>query len=82
MLGEGSGWVKNARASPEATIRHGRPRSVRLVELPPAERAPVIREHVRFASSGRRHFPVQPGALLSECEAIADRCPVFRIDPL
>ncbi|MBC7559476.1 MAG: hypothetical protein H7270_08990 [Dermatophilaceae bacterium] len=52
------------------------------MELPPAERAPVIREYVRFASSGRRHFPVQPGALLSEYEAIADRCPVFRIDPL
>jgi deazaflavin-dependent oxidoreductase (nitroreductase family) len=81
MLGEGSGWVKNARANPDATIRHGRQRSVRLVEVPPAERAPVIRENVRIASSGRRHFPVQPGALLSEFEAIADRYPVFRIEP-
>jgi hypothetical protein len=30
----------------------------------------------RVASSGRRHFPVAPGAPLSEFEAIADRYPV------
>ena len=81
MLGERSGWVKNARANPEAVIRHGRRRSVRLVEIPAAERAPVIKEYVRIASSGRRHFPVAPGAPLAEFGAIADRYPVFRIDP-
>jgi deazaflavin-dependent oxidoreductase (nitroreductase family) len=79
MLGERSGWVKNARANPEAVIRHGRRRRVRLVEVPASERAPVIKEYVRVASSGRRHFPVAPGAPLSEFEAIADRYPVFRI---
>jgi len=81
MLGEGSGWVKNVRANPEAQIRHGRQRNVRLVEVPPADRAPVLKEYVRIASSGRLHFPVEPDAPICEFEAIADRYPVFRIDP-
>ena len=81
MLGEGSSWVKNARANPDAQIRHGRVRDVRLVEVPAAERAPVIKEYVRIASSGRLHVPVEPDAPLPEFEAIADRYPVFRIDP-
>ena len=81
MLGNNSSWVRNARANPEAEVRHGRRRSVRLVEIPASQRAPVIREYVRIARSGRRHFPVALGAPLSEFDAIADRYPVFRIDP-
>jgi deazaflavin-dependent oxidoreductase (nitroreductase family) len=81
MLGNESAWVRNARANPDAVIRHGRKRHVRLVEVPALERAPVLKEYVRIASSGRKHFPVSPGALLSEFEAIAEHYPVFRIDP-
>ena len=81
MLGEASGWVKNARANPNAIIRHGRQEHVRLVEIPAAERAPVLQEYVRVAISGRRHFPVAPGAPLAEFDAIAEHYPVFRIDP-
>jgi hypothetical protein len=65
----------------DAVIRHGRRRSVRLVEIPASQRAPVLKEYVRIARSGRRHFPVAPSAPLSEFDAIADRYPVFRIDP-
>ena len=68
-------------ANPDAVIRHGRRRSVRLVEIPASQRAPVLKKYVRIARSGRRHFPVAPGAPLSEFDAIADRYPVFRIDP-
>jgi len=81
MLGKASAWVKNARANPDAVIRHGRKQLVRLVEIPASERAPVIKEYVRIATSGRTHFPVAPGAPLSEFEAIAEHYPVFRIDP-
>lgn len=81
MLGNNSGWVKNARVTPQAVIRHGRQRSVRLVEIPASERAPVLKEYVRIANSGRLHFPVAPGAPLSAFELIADRYPVFRVDP-
>ena len=83
MLGPGSEWVRNVVAADgEAILRHGRRERVHLVSVPPEERAPVLREYVRIATSGRRHFPVAPGAPLSEFEAIAGRYPVFRIDPL
>lgn len=83
MLGPQSEWVKNVRAAGgEAVIRKGRRRRVHLVELPTQERAPVLREYVRIARSGRRHFPVAPGAPIEQFEAIAGRYPVFRIEPV
>jgi len=36
---------------------------------------------VRIALSGRQHFPLPVGAPLSDFEAIAERYPVYRIDP-
>ena len=81
MLGNDSGWVMSPRANPDAVFRHGRRQSVRLVAVPVSERAPVLTEDVRIALSGRRHFPVAPGAPLSELDAIADRYPVLRVDP-
>ena len=82
MLGPGSDWVKNVEAAQgDAVIRHGRRCRVRLIAVPTDMRAPALREYVRIASSGRRHFPLTVGAPLSEFEAIADRYPVYRIDP-
>jgi F420H(2)-dependent quinone reductase len=82
MLGPGSDWVKNVEAAHgDAVIRQGQRRHVRLVALPPKERAPILREYVRIASSGRHHFPLAVGAPLSDFEAIAERYPVYRIDP-
>jgi deazaflavin-dependent oxidoreductase (nitroreductase family) len=81
MLGEDSAWIRNARANPEAVIRHGKRRNVRLVEIPASERAPVIKEYVRIATSGRTHFPVAKDAPLAEFEAIAGDYPVFRLEP-
>ena len=81
MLGNDSGWVKNVRANSDAVLRHGRRQNVRLVEVAVSERAPVLKEYVRIALSGRKHFPVAPGAPLTEFDAIADRYPVFRVDP-
>jgi deazaflavin-dependent oxidoreductase (nitroreductase family) len=82
MLGPESEWVKNVIAADGmAVLRHGRREHVHLVEVPPSERAPVLREYVRIARSGRQHLPVGPGRPLSEFAAIADRYPVFRIEP-
>jgi hypothetical protein len=54
MLGPGSDWVKNVKAAHgEAIIRQGRRRRVRLVAVPPEQRAPILREYVRIAMSGR-----------------------------
>jgi deazaflavin-dependent oxidoreductase (nitroreductase family) len=81
MLGAGSDWVKNVEAARgEAVIRQGRRRRVHLVAVPAAERAPVLREYVRVASSGRHHFPLDVGAPLSAFAEIAERYPVYRID--
>jgi deazaflavin-dependent oxidoreductase (nitroreductase family) len=83
MLGPGSDWVKNVEAAHgDAVLRQGQPRRVRLVLVPPEQRAPILREYVRIAASGRRHFPLPDGAPLSEFAAIAERYPVYRIDPV
>jgi deazaflavin-dependent oxidoreductase (nitroreductase family) len=82
MLGPGSDWVKNIEAAHgDAVIRQGRRRPVHLVAVPPQQRAPILREYVRIASSGRQHFPLPVGAPLSDFEAIAEHYPVYRIDP-
>ena len=82
MLGPESDWVRNVEAAHgDAVIRRGRRRRVRLIAVPPEQRAPVLREYVRIALSGRQHFPLSVGAPLSDFEAIAERYPVYRIDP-
>jgi deazaflavin-dependent oxidoreductase (nitroreductase family) len=82
MLGPGSDWVKNVEAADGyAVLRQGRRRPVHLVGVPPVERAPILREYVRVATSGRHHLPVAVGAPLSEFGTIAERYPVYRIDP-
>jgi deazaflavin-dependent oxidoreductase (nitroreductase family) len=82
MLGPNSDWVKNVEAAHGgAVIRQGRRRPVHLVAVPPEQRGPILREYVRIASSGRKHFPVAVNAPLSEFQRIAERYPVYRIDP-
>lgn len=82
MLGPESDWVKNIEVTNgDAVIRHGRRRRVHLVSIPVEERAPILREYVRIAISGRQHFPLSVGAPLAEFQAIAARYPVYRIDP-
>jgi deazaflavin-dependent oxidoreductase (nitroreductase family) len=81
ILGSESDWVKNVEASHgDAVIRQGRRRRVHLVAVPPEQRAPILREYVRIATSGRQHFPLPVGAPLSDFEAIAGRYPVYRVD--
>jgi deazaflavin-dependent oxidoreductase (nitroreductase family) len=82
ILGVGADWVKNVEAARGAAVLHqGQRHAVRLASVPVNERAPVLREYVRVAPGGRMHFPVKVGAPLSEFEAIAERHPVYRIDP-
>jgi deazaflavin-dependent oxidoreductase (nitroreductase family) len=84
MLGPQSDWVKNVEAAGGAAILHEgrRQRPVHLVAVPVAERGPIIQEYVRVATSGRTHFPVAVDAPLSKFQAVADRYPVYRIDPV
>jgi hypothetical protein len=72
--------VKNVEAANgDAVIRHGRTRRIRLVAVPPEQRAPIIREYIRIAPGERRHFPLPADAPLSDFQAIAERYPVYRI---
>jgi hypothetical protein len=81
MLGDNSEWVKNVRAAGgEAFIKRGRLNPVKLIELPPQDRARVLKAWCQVATSGRQHLPVPHDAPVSAFEAIAADYPVFRID--
>jgi deazaflavin-dependent oxidoreductase (nitroreductase family) len=80
MLGENANWVANVRAANgEAILRHGRARPVRLVDVPVAERAPILRRYLDVAPGARAHFPVHRRQPLAQFERIAADYPVFRI---
>ncbi len=85
-----SQWLKNVRAAKghAAILSSGR-RSVRLVEIPPSERAPILLGYVQqraFSHSGEESaklfFGLGPKPKLADMEAIADRYVVFRIESL
>jgi hypothetical protein len=80
MLGEGSGWPCNVRAAGgHAVLRHGRREAVRLEEVEPAARPPVIRRYLAVAPGARAHIPVDRHAPVEVFAPIAPRIPVFRI---
>jgi len=82
MLGDGSEWVQNVRAAGgRAFIKRGRSHPVMLTEIPPQERASILKAWCQVATSGRQHLPVSHWAPVSAFEAIAGDYPVFRIDP-
>ena len=81
MLGNGSEWVQNVRAAGgHACLKRGRSHRVMLTEIPPNERAPILKAWCQVATSGRKHLPVPHDAPTSAFEAIAEHYPVFRID--
>ena len=81
MLGANASWVRNVRAAHgEALIRHGGSWNVRLTEVPPAERAPILKRYLDIAPGARPHFPIDRSAPLSRFESIASDHPVFRVD--
>ena len=60
-------------------LRHGRRETVRLEEVDPAMRAPILRRYLALAPGGRAHVPVDRSAPLEEFERIAAQIPVFRV---
>ena len=80
MLGEGSGWARNVRAAGgRAVLRHGRRETVRLEEVEPAARPPVIRRYLAVAPGAWVYIPVGHHAPVEAFAPIAPRIPVFRI---
>ena len=80
MLGQDVNWVANVRASGgRAVLRHGHREVVRLEEVDPDARAPILRRYLELAPGARAHIPVDQRAPLVEFERIASQYPVFRI---
>lgn len=81
MFGTISDWVQNLEAAHgDAVIIHRGSQRVRLVLLPPEERAPILQEYARVASSGRKHSPLPVGLSLTDFAAIAAQYPIYRIE--
>ncbi len=58
MLGQHADWVRNARAAGgQVTLHHGERKAVRLVEVIPEERAPILKAYLRAAPGARPHIP-------------------------
>ena len=90
LAGE-SEWVRNVRAAGGQVVIGRRQRhAARLVELPPQQRAPVIRAYLRrwgrragskaMASEARNYFGVSADASPEEIQGVAEHYPVFRIE--
>ena len=82
----GSDWAANARAAGEATLQIGRnTERVRLVEMSVEEARPLLREFPIRVPTGVgfiKNAGLVTGANPDEFEALAGRCPVFRLDPV
>lgn len=73
-------WVRNARAADQVTLSRGhRSETVGLVELGPAEAAPILKQYVTSVPITRPFFDARPDSPLEARVAEAPRHPVFRI---
>ena len=72
MLGPSANWVRNLEADGgKAELRHGRGETVRLVEVDPAQRAPIL----------RRYLALAPGARPTSPSTAPHRCPSSSASP-
>jgi len=82
----GADWVDNVRAAGEVTLaRARRTERVRMVELSAEEARPVLRAFpalVPTCADLMKRVGLLTEGTPDEVEALAGRCPVFRIDPI
>jgi deazaflavin-dependent oxidoreductase (nitroreductase family) len=75
-------WVKNARAAGWVELRRGRRTERACVhEVPPSERAAILRDYLRQVPFTRDFFDAPPDAPVEAFAAEAARHPVFRLNP-
>jgi len=81
-------WARNVRAAGWGILASGRRRErVSLIELPPQERAPILREFPRLVPGGVPFFrrlyrlPDDPAALPDAFAGLATHATVFRVEP-
>lgn len=81
MLGDDVQWVQNVRAAHgRAVLRSGSREEVQLEEIPPHQRAPILKAYLQRAPGARPHVPVDKDAALAEFERVAPAFPIFRVD--
>lgn len=82
MLGPEALWVRNVEAADgRARLLHGRREEVRLVAVPVGDRPRLIKAYLQVAPGARPHIPVDKDAPLEAFGEIAERVPVYRIEP-
>jgi hypothetical protein len=80
MLGERSNWLRNVRAAGgRAVLRHGRREAVRLEEVDPDARAPIVRRYLSLAPGPRAFIPVDRDAPLEAFQKVTPQVPVVRV---
>ncbi|MEV4080908.1 nitroreductase/quinone reductase family protein [Nonomuraea fuscirosea] len=81
MLGPDANWVRNVRAADgQASLyRRGREIPIVLQEVPPEERAEILRRYAALAPAARPHLGLGPAAPLERFQQIAPGHPVFLI---
>lgn len=82
---EDADWVQNARSAGRGILAYGRRgENVRLVELEETERAPILRSFPIEVPHGTQFFEkvheIEPTP--DGFAQLADRCPVFRVEPV
>jgi deazaflavin-dependent oxidoreductase (nitroreductase family) len=80
MLGEDANWVRNVRAADgRAVLRHGHREQIRLEEVAPERRGPILRHYLALAPGARAHVPVDRHAPDDELARVAAGIPVFHV---
>lgn len=75
-------WVRNVRASGEATLSRGRrSHAYRVVEVGPADAVPVLREYMRLIRVTAPYFDATSNSPDDAVAAEVSRHPVFRLVP-
>ena len=75
-------WVKNARAAGSVALRRGRrTERVRVEDVPPSDRAPILHAYLRQVPFTRGFFGASPDAPVEAFEAEAHSHPVLRLVP-
>ncbi|MBO9553582.1 MAG: nitroreductase family deazaflavin-dependent oxidoreductase [Cellulomonas sp.] len=80
MLGTSAQWLRNVQADDGRAVLHSpRPEHVRLVEVPVAQRAPILKRYLELAPGARPHIPVDRHEPVERFEQVAADYPVLRV---
>jgi hypothetical protein len=73
-------WVRDARAAGRVTLTRGqKAETLEIVQVGPAESAPMLKMYLAHEPITRPYFTVPPDAALEDFAAEAPRHPVFRL---